>query len=114
MLTSLVTRQINLSYRKGWKPPKQKGTRRLKDPNIHFSKRWGFFDGASQGTPSICGEPNIHFTKLWGFFDGACQGTQVCMVIRPYFFLNSSNYSYLKNKQVKEPTTKLNSLPCGF
>jgi ribonuclease HI len=50
----------------------------LKDPVIDFTKAWGFFDGACQGTPGMCDAGALIFLDKHYFFSikyGVGQGT---------------------------------------
>lgn len=64
----LVLHKIRLAYREGWKAPKIKATRILQEPVIDFSKTWGFFHGACQGTPGLCGAEAILFFNNHHYF----------------------------------------------
>jgi len=54
-----VNHQVRYSHEGIWKPIKVKSARILKFPGIEFSKARGYFDGASQGSPGICGSGDI-------------------------------------------------------
>jgi hypothetical protein len=50
-----VVHLIRLTFGEGKKPPKLIPQRILQDPVIDFNMPWGFFDGACQGMPGVCG-----------------------------------------------------------
>jgi hypothetical protein len=68
-----LSHQIRVSFGEGRKPPKHFVPRNLQEPSIDFTRPWGFFDGACQGTPGICGAGAIlyldnahHFSLKYG------------------------------------------------
>ena len=59
-------------------------------------------------------DPVIDFTKYWGYFDGACQGTPGKCGVGVLLYLTMSElFAWKYMEQGKEPIIELRHMLCG-
>jgi hypothetical protein len=60
--------KISIYFQSSWKPPSIKAQRVIREVHIKQEFVWGYFDGASQGTPGNCGARALLFLSSDNYF----------------------------------------------
>lgn len=101
-----VSHQVRYAYHGIWKLAKAKTPIILKHPDIDYTKAWGYFEGASQGNPGICGFCGIlylstthHISFEVAFGQGSNKRAEMCAL---WMLLNLAVGKGVKSIQIME------------